>query len=348
MFLVNIIKKNAARTGVLFCAVLVSFLNAKSQNKKLFEESFLKEKGILTTQHQKIEQPTSLALAPIAEAHEMIDYERFLKEEGEKNTVLGSLMPVTNPTPEEFGSSGQDVFVYKVKDGDTIGSIALKYSVTANTLLWANDLADNSVIKPGDEIFILPITGIKHRVESGDTVKSLAKKYKTNEQKIISFNNLPADGEMKKGEEIIIPDGERDDQSRYRNAEADLYAKLTGKTLDAPVASVENSKKLYQYPAHKFPYGWCTWYVATRRHVPWGGNAGTWIYHAKSYGAQTGRSPRVGAIMVTGESRWGHVAIVEKVKDGNITVSEMNYKGWGVKSQRTLSSSSSVIKGFIY
>jgi surface antigen len=51
--------------------------------------------------------------------------------------------------------------------------------------------------------------------------------------------------------------------------------------------------------------------------------------------------------MVSSESWWGHVAIVEKVSGGNITISEMNYKGWGKKSSRTLPISSRVIKGFI-
>lgn len=100
---------------------------------------------------------------------------------------------------------------------------------------------------------------------------------------------------------------------------------------------------------HKFPYGYCTWYVAQKRYVPWGGNAGTWLYHAKSLGYQTGKAPRPGSIMVTTESRYyGHVALVEKVSGDTITVSEMNFVGWGKVSRRTISAKSRAIKGFIY
>jgi surface antigen len=89
--------------------------------------------------------------------------------------------------------------------------------------------------------------------------------------------------------------------------------------------------------------------VAQKRYVPWGGNAGTWLYHAKAAGYATGRSPRPGAIMVSTENRYyGHVAIVEKVSGDIITVSEMNYVGFAKTSRRTLSASSRVIRGFIY
>jgi surface antigen len=82
--------------------------------------------------------------------------------------------------------------------------------------------------------------------------------------------------------------------------------------------------------------------------VPWGGNAGTWLYHAKAAGYKTGRAPVVGSIMVSSESWWGHVAIVESVSADSFTVSEMNYKGWAKKSSRVVSKSNRVIKGFIY
>ena len=68
----------------------------------------------------------------------------------------------------------------------------------------------------------------------------------------------------------------------------------------------------------------------------------------RSAGYSTGKSPRPGSIIVTSESWWGHVGIVEKVNGKEIVISEMNYRGWGKKSSRTLSTSSRVIKGYIY
>jgi surface antigen len=98
-----------------------------------------------------------------------------------------------------------------------------------------------------------------------------------------------------------------------------------------------------------FAFGYCTWYVATRRYVPWFGNAIEWWPNARTYGFAEGQTPRVGAIMVTRESYWGHVAYVEAVNaDGSWTVSEMNYVAWDVVDRRTLTYASVPLVGFIY
>ncbi|MBD3238769.1 MAG: LysM peptidoglycan-binding domain-containing protein [Candidatus Moranbacteria bacterium] len=358
-FISRAFKKNIARAGVLFCAAFVSFINFKSKNGEGLSNSLFGQDDTSISAEstpKQLEKPDSLALAEIAEADELADYEKFLKEEGQKNTVMGAMVPISNPSVEEFQSGDQDVFVYKVEQGDTVSSIAVNYDISTKTILWANDLAEDEVIKPGDEIFILPTSGVKHIVKKGDSVKKLAKKYKADEKRIIEFNDLTADGELEEGRAVIIPDGQGEDKPTQQELLARRYAANnpnarsipTLKQVNTRAASSSNNAHLAKYPAHRFPYGWCTWYVASRRHVPWGGNAGTWLYHARAYGAKTGKSPAAGAIIVTRESRWGHVGIVEKVKGGQITIREMNYKGWGVVSTRTISAKSSVIKGYIY
>jgi len=99
---------------------------------------------------------------------------------------------------------------------------------------------------------------------------------------------------------------------------------------------------------HKFPWGWCTYYVAQRREIPWGGNAITWLTQAQKYGYEISQTPQEGAIVVTKESKMGHVAYVESVSGDTITISEMNYFGFGVVSHRTISTNYWAIKGYIY
>jgi hypothetical protein len=98
----------------------------------------------------------------------------------------------------------------------------------------------------------------------------------------------------------------------------------------------------------QFPWGWCTWYVSSRRSVAWSGNAIAWYGAAIALGFPVGSVPRPGAIMVTRESGYGHVAFVESVSGNSFTVSEMNYKGFGVVSQRHLTPGSVPLVGFIY
>lgn len=101
--------------------------------------------------------------------------------------------------------------------------------------------------------------------------------------------------------------------------------------------------------ANHFPWGWCTWYVASRRSVPWFGDAITWLAGASSFGWATGSVPRAGAIMVSAESAAGHVAYVEAVySDGSFRVSEMNWTAWGVVDSRVVIPGRVPVRGFIY
>jgi surface antigen len=303
-------------------------------------EDPLKDKLFLKTAKKN-----NLALAPLAEAKTAPEPEEAKKAEEEGLIMQGqALVAGTSPIKKDPKEDG-GVIVYEVKDGDTIGSIAVKHNVTINTILWANAIDDVDSIMPKDRIFILPISGLSHNVAKNDTLDKIADKYEADKDKIIAFNSLPANGEIKEGQEIIIPDGRKEIPQTQTDVGPGLG--IAARQYE----SFESAGKPLSGKAgtgHSFPYGYCTWYVSQRKYVPWGGNAGTWLYHAKAAGYSTGRTPRTGSIIVTSESWWGHVGIVEKVSGGSITISEMNYAGWAKKSTRTLSASSRVIKGYIY
>lgn len=97
-----------------------------------------------------------------------------------------------------------------------------------------------------------------------------------------------------------------------------------------------------------FPRGYCTWYVSTRRNIPWNGNAIAWYAAAKALGFPVGATPEPGAIMVSRESWIGHVAYVESVDGDSFTISEMNYKGFGLVDQRRVRIGHIPLVGFIY
>jgi surface antigen len=100
-----------------------------------------------------------------------------------------------------------------------------------------------------------------------------------------------------------------------------------------------------------FSYGYCTWYVANRRCIPWFGNAWEWYGQAQAYGYPVGSQARVGAVAVWDQrmSGYGHVAYVESVQGNGFTVSEMNYNAWGqVNSRFVPYSDPGPLTGFIY
>ncbi|MBT7037776.1 LysM peptidoglycan-binding domain-containing protein [bacterium] len=292
------------------------------------------------------------AMVPVAVATEEIKDEEsiaeLLNKEGNlnQNQAQYQVLTATIPDTKELLDQGADVAVYQVKSGDTLGSIAQKFEVTENTILWANDIDDPDLIMPDDKIFILPAVGVQHVVKDGDTIDKIAKKYEAEKDRIIAFNELPADGRLKVGEELIIPDGQKEDPRpatpRSLLTQRNYYSSGDSGTRTPSIID-RNPKR-----GHRFPGGQCTWYVAQSKYVPWGGNAGTWLYNSRAFGAKTGKKAKKGAIMVTSESWYGHVGIVTKVKGGNVTIREMNYRGPWIENTRTLSAKSRVIKGYIY
>lgn len=257
-------------------------------------------------------------------------------------------------TEDNKAKERKEPFKYFVKDGDTITSIAYNFSVDPATILVENDLYADDIIKPGMELSILPVPGISKEVESGDTLEQIAANADADLDQIIKFNKLAKADSIKEGQILIIPDGKREIKERPIP---------TVEEQETLIASYNESNDTYQTPniyqtpvvrpqayvGNHFPWGWCTWYVAERRgDVSWMGNAREWLWNAQAQGRATGRIPAVGAILVTNESWWGHVAYVEAVNGDSVTISEMNYVGFGIASTRTISNSNGVILGYIY
>src|SRR5205807_6083562 len=135
-----------------------------------------------------------------------------------------------------------------------------------------------------------------------------------------------------------------------RDAAAKMVSTLQGQAQRMAVAIATGAAPAGRWPNH-FAFGFCTYWVASRRYVPWNGNAGQWIAAARAFGFAEGSTPKVGAIMVTAEGPIGHVAYVESLNsDGSWTVSEMNFVAWNVVDHRTIHPGQIplISPGFIY
>lgn len=98
-------------------------------------------------------------------------------------------------------------FEYEVEGGDTLSSIAVKYNLKLDTILWANNLTAKSIIKPGQKITLLPTDGVLHTISKGDTVSAIASAYKADSAKVLEFNGITDAAKIHAGEVLIIPDG---------------------------------------------------------------------------------------------------------------------------------------------
>jgi len=101
-----------------------------------------------------------------------------------------------------------EISVYTVRPADTLSQTAEMFGVSAKTILWANDITNSDVIRPGDTLVILPITGVRHVVKDGDTIGGIAKKYDGDVDDILAYNQLSSADEISVGDTIVIPGGE--------------------------------------------------------------------------------------------------------------------------------------------
>jgi murein DD-endopeptidase MepM/ murein hydrolase activator NlpD len=99
------------------------------------------------------------------------------------------------------------ISTYVVQSGDTIASVAAMFDVSQGTILAANNLKKGAALRVGQNLVILPITGVPYTVQKGDTLASIAKRYGGDVNEIVAYNGIESDS-VSIGAKIIIPNGE--------------------------------------------------------------------------------------------------------------------------------------------
>jgi flagellum-specific peptidoglycan hydrolase FlgJ len=142
--------------------------------------------------------------------------ERTLPAAGAPNPepVDGARPPLTDaPGPNPAAPSMPDVELpirtYVVEAGDSVRSIARQFGVTNETIIWENDLTDPDILRVGDELRILPFSGLIHEVRPGDTVASIANAYDALVSDVINANKLTDPYIIVVGQKLAVPGGYR-------------------------------------------------------------------------------------------------------------------------------------------
>lgn len=162
---------------------------------------------------------------------------------------------------------------------------------------------------------------------------------------LIQWQTLNKNIEVQNDTKLASYIGIRDysDNGAYRNFS--LGDSVFQEAQKAEEAREERSRTTYGGGQTKrgsvpYVYGYCTWYVAQKKNISTSfGDARYWPINSQE--------PQAGEVVITKESPRGHVALVEAVDGDNITLSEMNYAGWGKVSTRTINKNSWFIKGYL-
>ena len=236
-------------------------------------------------------------------------------------------------------SAARGISSYVTKEGDTMESIAKKFKISSQTLRWANNTTSDAV-EPNKTLVVPLVDGVVYTIKDGDTAQSLAEKYKTSAERVVLYNDIDDGAKLSTGSRIVLPGGELPENERPGYVAPRSRLTTTSASRSWLTASVGN----------RYAAGNCTWYAYERRLQlgrPIGsfwGNANTWVTSARAAGFVVNNTPAPGAIFQTTAGYYGHVGIVERVENGVVYVSDMNYAGYGIITHRTLNGAG----GYLY
>jgi murein DD-endopeptidase MepM/ murein hydrolase activator NlpD len=198
--------------GKTILSTLISSEFGNADEDQLIEETFDRERTITPTQQKYLDNLSSVKSEPMADLSQpdgSFDAPLDSTDVADGDSLKNDLV-FTSPAKKDRS----EVIDYTVEAGDTISTIAKKFDVGVNTILWQNNLNAYSVIRPGDTLSILPVSGVVHTVASGETVKAIAGKYGIPETDIANYNKLSAAGFLTIGQKLIIPGGRKEGYSQ--------------------------------------------------------------------------------------------------------------------------------------
>jgi murein DD-endopeptidase MepM/ murein hydrolase activator NlpD len=162
-----------------------------------------------------VAQPTSAATGePSAASQPQVGAPVLSVDGGGFSSISRKLQLKTNiPERERYEST-----IYRVSRGDAMLSIAEKFKLKSETLLYVNtQLEDNPHnLKPGLELTIPPVDGLYYTWKEGDTFESVAEKFYTTADEIINFpgNRVDlTDPKIDSGKTVMVPGGSRELQN---------------------------------------------------------------------------------------------------------------------------------------
>jgi surface antigen len=245
------------------------------------------------------------------------------------------LNAVIEGTPAQASPPAGPALTVIAPAGATVASLAASYDRNAAAITWANDLLPGSAPQAGNAVLLPPGPGALVEVQAGELPSQFALDLGIAPSVLLAYNMLQANVPLAAGTYLQVP---LDSAPQGALNSAAFVPEAAGVPEVPPEATNGDS----------FPYGECTYYVATLRSISWSGNADEWWVNAQPYRPE-GDVPVAGAIAVFDYAPDGHVGYVESVNaDGSFVVSEMNYSGWGHVDQRTISPGDPNVVGFIY
>ncbi len=165
------------------------------------------------------------------------------KAEDQRELTAGPILSTAQAFAPDFYTAqaeevrqyrGGEIIKHVVSEGETVSSIGARYGLQADTILWENNLDAKAKLKPGQELRILPIDGVRHKVIRGETIYSIGKKYGLEEAQVQAIVDYPFNEflndetfELAAGQYLMVPEGVMPEPLKPAVPRANLASKLT-------------------------------------------------------------------------------------------------------------------------
>lgn len=120
------------------------------------------------------------------------------------------------PAPVEPVEEQEGPIVHTVQEGQTVFGIALSYGRTFDEILVLNGLAENDIIRPGDQLVIkpdpnatpVPRAPLYHTVTEGQTLLGIALRYGSDLETLLALNGLADSDIIRPGDKLLVRAGD--------------------------------------------------------------------------------------------------------------------------------------------
>ncbi len=144
------------------------------------------------------------------ERKKLFDKMQKTKEEREKKR-LAALKPEEEEKKKKLEQKVKEQGSYVIEKGDSLSTIAAKFSMKTNVLRELNNLKKKSTLRIGKKL-IIPysqkrvdaIASAEYAVEKGDTLSSIAQEFNLTSEAIKKFNYLKKGSTIRLGQKILL------------------------------------------------------------------------------------------------------------------------------------------------
>lgn len=178
----------------------------------LFLFAFFSRSGIATTNEQERnnlkERNINVAIKPKESDEEVFDFAKMDPQEIERRSEEMKLKLLKEDEAIEKTLQDKQVkFIsYKVKEGDTLESIARKYRIPEKFIIAENNIKPYTKLKVGQTIRIPNKPGIFYKVKRGDRLVQIAEKYQISIEDILQDNpEIKDTALLSMGKKIFLP-----------------------------------------------------------------------------------------------------------------------------------------------